>query len=284
MGLSSSTNRTTTVNTPSPQQVSAGNTLNSTFQSQLPRIQGYADQIGGLIPSMMERYNAGNPAVNASQDWITRTLGQTGENPHLQGMIDQSGMDTARGINANLGTRGNVGGSVQQRILAAELAKQSLGMRYQDYDRQRALQAQAAGMAPGVAAADTIQIAPLLSAAQYAGGAPLNATSQYASGMGSLFGNTGTQATTQTQSGGLLGQLLGTGLSVFALGSDVRLKEDIRQVGQTNAGLPIYTYRYKGDPVHHMGVMAQDVAETQPDALGPLINDEYMSVYYGKVR
>ena len=284
MGLSSSTNRTTTVNTPSPQQVSAGNTLNSTFQSQLPRIQGYADQLGGLIPSIMERYNAGNPAVNASQDWITRTLGQTGENPYLQNMIDQSGMDTARGINANLGTRGNVGGSVQQRILASELAKQSLGMRYQDYDRQRALQAQAAGMAPGVAAADTIQIAPLLSAAQYAGGAPLNATSQYASGMGSLFGNTGTQATTQTQSGGLLGQLLGTGLQMFAMGSDVRLKEDIRQVGQTNAGLPIYTYRYKGDPVHHMGVMAQDVAETQPDALGPLINDEYMSVYYGKVR
>jgi len=284
MGLSSSTNRTTTVNTPSPQQVSAGNTLNSTFQSQLPRIQGYADQIGGLIPSMMERYNAGNPAVNASQDWITRTLGQTGENPYLQNMIDQSGMDTARGINANLGTRGNVGGSVQQRILAAELAKQSLGMRYQDYDRQRALQAQAAGMAPGVAAADTIQIAPILSATQLAGGMPMDAVSRYASGMGGLFGNSGTSTSTQTQPGGLLGSLLGTGLGVLALGSDVRLKEDIRHVGETHGGLPVYTYRYKGSDLVHMGVMAQDVAEMQPEALGPLIDGEFMSVYYGEVR
>lgn len=284
MGLSSSTNKTTTVNTPSPQQVQAGNTLNSTFQSQLPRIQGYADQIGGLIPSMMERYNAGNPAVNASQDWITRTLGQGGENPYLQGMIDQGGQDTYNTMAAQAGTRGMTGGSAFNRMIGHEVNKNALGMRYQDFNNQQQRQAQAAGMAPGIAAADTIQIAPLLAAANYAGGAPLDAASRYASGMGGLFGNTGTQATTQTQSGGLLGNLLGLGLSTIALGSDIRLKEDIRRVGQTDAGLPIYIYRYKGDPVHHMGVMAQDVAEMQPDALGPLICDEFLSVYYGKVH
>ena len=69
-----------------------------------------------------------------------------------------------------------------------------------------------------------------------------------------------------------------------ASGSDIRLKEDIRRVGQTDGGLPIYTFRYKGEPKVHMGVMAQDVAKSQPEALGPLIDGEYMSVYYGEVR
>jgi hypothetical protein len=281
MGLSSSTTRTT--NTPSPQQTQAGNTLNSVFGSQLPRIQGYADQIGGLMPGMIDRYNAGDAGVNASRDWITRTLGQQGENPHLQGMIDQTGGDISRQVGAGMGSRGNWGGSVHEKMLADALARNSMGMRYNDYSQQQQRQAQAAGMAPGVAAADTIQIAPLLAAAQYAGGAPMDAVSGYARGVGGLFGNTGTQTTTQP-GGGLLGSLLGSGLSAFALGSDIRLKEDIRRVGQTDGGLPVYTYRYKGNPVVHMGVMAQEVAQAQPEALGPLINGEYMSVCYGEVR
>jgi len=69
-----------------------------------------------------------------------------------------------------------------------------------------------------------------------------------------------------------------------AKASDVRLKEDIREVGMTNAGLPVYTYRYIGEPTVHMGVMAQDVANSQPHALGPLIDGEFMSVNYGEVR
>lgn len=57
--------------------------------------------------------------------------------------------------------------------------------------------------------------------------------------------------------GGLFG-LLGTGLSLF---SDRRLKTDIKRIGSTDSGTPIYTYRYVwGGPVQ-MGVMAQDVPE-----------------------
>ena len=205
MGLSSST--TKTVNTPSRQQTQAGDVLNSTFQQQLPRIQGYADQIGSLIPSMMDRYNQGDAGINAARGYITDTLGQHGENPYLQQMIDQSGADMGRQVNASLGTRGNLGGSVQAKILANQLSRNAMGLRYNDYSQEQQRRAQAAGMAPSIAAADTIQIAPLLAAAQYAGGAPLNATSQYASGMGGLFGNTGTQST--TQSPGLFGTILG---------------------------------------------------------------------------
>lgn len=65
----------------------------------------------------------------------------------------------------------------------------------------------------------------------------------------------------QARMGGLFG--LGSALLGALPFSDERLKEDIRRVGQTDAGTPIYTYRYKGDAVRHMGVMAQDVPEAR---------------------
>jgi Chaperone of endosialidase len=63
----------------------------------------------------------------------------------------------------------------------------------------------------------------------------------------------------------LLGGLFSAGSSLLM--SDARLKEDIRRVGQTDAGLPIYTYRYKGYPAYHMGVMAQEAELTFPQAV-----------------
>lgn len=74
--------------------------------------------------------------------------------------------------------------------------------------------------------------------------------------------------------GGLFG-LLGTGLSLF---SDPRLKMNIRRVGATDSGTPIYTYQYIwGGPVQ-MGVMATDVPEAaEMDPSG------FMRVNYGKV-
>jgi len=48
--------------------------------------------------------------------------------------------------------------------------------------------------------------------------------------------------------------------------SDARLKTDIQWVGMAS-GLPIYQFRYKGTPQVFEGVMAQDVALVQPDAV-----------------
>jgi len=51
------------------------------------------------------------------------------------------------------------------------------------------------------------------------------------------------------------------------IASDRRLKTDIEKDGKTNAGLPIYTYKYKGDKTTQMGVMAQDVEKKTPNAV-----------------
>jgi endosialidase-like protein len=60
--------------------------------------------------------------------------------------------------------------------------------------------------------------------------------------------------------------LLGTAAGFAALKfSDRRVKEDIKKVGKTKSGLPVYTFKYKGDPIPQMGVMAQDVEKKRPD-------------------
>lgn len=69
---------------------------------------------------------------------------------------------------------------------------------------------------------------------------------------------------------GLLGSLAGAGLkaapSLLAL-SDRRAKTEIDEVGELHDGTPVYSYRYKlGGPMH-IGVMAQDVEKTNPDAV-----------------
>jgi hypothetical protein len=60
--------------------------------------------------------------------------------------------------------------------------------------------------------------------------------------------------------------------------SDARLKTDIKRVGTTDDGIPIYTYRFKGSPVVQMGVLAQEVPHltaTSPEG--------YLMVDYSKV-
>lgn len=79
--------------------------------------------------------------------------------------------------------------------------------------------------------------------------------------------------------GGVGGFLAGAGsfasgmaklLPVLASMSDRRLKEDIRRVGEADNGLPIYTYRFKGDDSGqtHMGFMADEVEDRRPEAVG----------------
>ena len=77
---------------------------------------------------------------------------------------------------------------------------------------------------------------------------------------------------------GTVGSSLMSGIgSIF---SDERLKEDIQTVGELFDGTNIYRYRYKGDPVTRIGVMAQEVQETNPDAVTDI--GGFLAVDYGK--
>jgi hypothetical protein len=84
----------------------------------------------------------------------------------------------------------------------------------------------------------------------------------------------------QAQRNSMLGGLFGLGSSLIA--SDRRLKTDIERVGKSDDGLPIYSYRYKAGGPTQIGVMAQDVQKTRPEAVATM-PDGMMAVDYGKV-
>lgn len=52
--------------------------------------------------------------------------------------------------------------------------------------------------------------------------------------------------------------------------SDERAKEDIKPVGELYDGQQVYSYRYKGDPTTQIGLMAQEVEEAAPEAVGEM--------------
>jgi hypothetical protein len=86
------------------------------------------------------------------------------------------------------------------------------------------------------------------------------------------------------QTGSLVGGLFGLGAA--ALGnpsftfSDERLKTDISKVGETDDGQKIYSYRYKAGGPMQLGLMAQEVEKTRPDAVREF--GGFKAVDYGK--
>jgi hypothetical protein len=63
-------------------------------------------------------------------------------------------------------------------------------------------------------------------------------------------------------------QALGLGTAALTAFSDERVKENIEKVGATHDGQPIYRFNYKGSPMTQIGLMAQDVEKSHPDAVG----------------
>ena len=63
------------------------------------------------------------------------------------------------------------------------------------------------------------------------------------------------------------------------LTSDMRLKEDITQLGVTDNGLTLYSFRYIGDDQLYSGVMAQEVLLHTPKAVVMQPNG-YLAVRY----
>lgn len=80
------------------------------------------------------------------------------------------------------------------------------------------------------------------------------------------------------------GTFTGAG-GLFSKLSDIRTKENIKQVGQLDNGLNVYEYTYKPEfdiPGIHVGVMAQEVIKVKPEAI-VMRDDGYMAVNYAMI-
>lgn len=76
---------------------------------------------------------------------------------------------------------------------------------------------------------------------------------------------------------GALGGLFGAGLSLF---SDARLKTNVVRIGATDAGQPIYSYKYIWGSPTHIGVMAQE----SPEEAVSMHESGFMMVDYSRVK
>jgi hypothetical protein len=88
---------------------------------------------------------------------------------------------------------------------------------------------------------------------------------------------------------GLMGLGGNLGAAYMMMPSDVRIKENIKQVGAMANGLPVYEYEYKPEYKHlvgsgkFIGVMAQDVEKVMPEAVVEH-PDGYKMVNYGALN
>lgn len=257
------------------------------------------DLVAGRDPLQTGAYNMAGGVTGAN-------LGTIGAGQQaLQGAMDPSVPDAVRqnviqgilpAVNSTFAGSGMTGSDLHQQNVVQGLSSGLADV--EDQYRRRAMGA--AGMVPGLTNAANNQVdwmsgvgsgmqdhqQNLINADvlrdQQEQRAPLDALQNYlalSTGAGSQFG---VQSSTTSQSMGPMG-ILGAGLQFLPFLSDRRAKTDIRRVGTTDGGLPVYTYRYKGEEAYQMGVMADEVEAVNPDAVATMPNG-YKGVYYQEVR
>ena len=92
---------------------------------------------------------------------------------------------------------------------------------------------------------------------------------------GGLLANTGQKSTSTSKGGGpsTFGSIASAVGGIASIFSARELKTDIELIDREEDGLGIYSYRYRGQvgDHKHIGVMADEVAELRPHAMGPKI-------------
>lgn len=166
----------------------AANTLSGVYKAQAPKIAGYADAVGGVVPDILARFREGDPAITAAKSYVTDTLDGSDGNPFLDEIIAMSNDNTRNTIQAKLGTRGQTGGSGYVDMITRALAQNESGLRFDDYNLEQERKARAAGMAPGLVAGEYLPLDAAMGAGAFAAGLPLDAATQYAAGTGGLLG------------------------------------------------------------------------------------------------
>ena len=76
---------------------------------------------------------------------------------------------------------------------------------------------------------------------------------------------------------------LSIGASISTISSDIKLKENITEVGKSPQGYNIYEFNYKARPeIRYRGVMAQDVVKIHPMAV-EVMDNGYLGVKYDMI-
>lgn len=254
-----------------------------------------------------ERAINGSPVMNAAQGNAYNTL--TGgymspdSNPWLKDNVNTA-LDAVQGrINSQFNNNA-YGSTAHQETLQRGLGQVASGMYGDNYNRERQFQQGAMQLSPTLAESDYRDAQALLGV----GDARQQLAQKYMDAANGLFTNnnnwnqtqldnygravgtgmgagstTTTTAPNPNQSNGIA-DLIGTGLSIYGLGSqfglfsDIRLKSNIRKIGKHAKGFGVYEYIKFGR--REVGVIAQEVMDYMPEAVKQH-QSGYLMVNYG---
>lgn len=252
-------------------------------------LDAQAGQIRGFLPGLGEKAFGDNPALGAATGYATDVLGgkYLNSNPYLDGMISQTANDVSDRVNSLFAKSGGSLGTQHAGILTRELANAENQLRFGNYSQERQNQQGAAGLMPRLNASQYAGVMPYLAAQQTAGQLPYAGIGNLGA-IGGLLGGYGTQ--TQSGGGGGVGGQIAGGIAAalpFILGaSERRVKTKIEAIGTWDDNpdkLTRYRFAYKWSPNDMLeGVMADEVADKRPHALGPIING-IQTVNYSKL-
>ncbi|HWK64121.1 MAG TPA: tail fiber domain-containing protein [Rhizobiaceae bacterium] len=223
-------------------QIQAAGALENAQQARLGLQSGAASGLAGI-----QGQNIGN-SMNAQSQNIANRLaaaGQLGElgQQRFNNMMGAAGLEN-QGFNNMLGMIGQLGNIQNNKIFDAQ---QQMGIGNQIDQRTQQ------------------QLTDLINQWTQTDTTPWQRLGGLLSTGTGTAGNWGTQTTKSTQPLNLVG-ILG-GLAELVKASDRRLKEDIRRVGTLDNGLPVYAYRYKGEAITQIGLMADEVELVYPEAV-----------------
>jgi hypothetical protein len=257
---------------------------NALSQNQAANQANAANAFGGSRQGVQQGVAQAQGAMNIGQ-----MAAQLNQANFGQAQAAATG-DISRNLAAQQSNQGANQANINSLIAAAG-GLGTLGSQAQQNQRQQFLELSTAGAQQQQQAQNQIaaQMGQFSQAQQYPGqqlGVLQSALGMTPYGSTTMGSSTGQQQTTTTPSfaadvtGGLtaLGGMFGQGGpfgagGAFALNtnSDRHLKTDIQQVGvHPPTGLPLYSYRYKGDPKSYakvVGPMAEDAMQVAPHAV-----------------
>lgn len=198
-----------------PYAVSGLQNVQSVVGENAGPLQDLTGQVQGLVPGLIAKYNAGDPALNAAENYTTSTLARDpyAGSPQLNNLVDLTNANVRDQVGASYGSRGSFGGTAWESALAKGLAQNEAGLRYGDVQNQQQLQQAAAGMAPQQAAASYLGISPVLQAAQTGAALPYTGINALSQDYNNIYGSA--NRSVQTGPSPLL-QALGSGAQAAA--------------------------------------------------------------------
>ena len=244
------------------QQNQLGIALNELGIGQVGRLGGVLDTPIDLGTTEQARMDAQNAILSRLEPQFDRDRSQLESSLVNRGLVPGSeayreGMDELNRARTDARMQAVLAGSREQ----GHQAQLRLAERNQPINEISALMSGGQVTVPQFSAPyqQGIQPAPVADSIWNAYNAEMNNAN---AGMSGLFGLGGSLLRGAGAAGGFG--------SLFAL-SDVRAKENIRRVGKTDEGHNVYQYNYKGDDYPQMGVMAQEVEQTNPEAVAEVL-------------